>query len=407
MMNNKLIFPFSRYYSPIVTWMKLSMNTIMQESVFLRMTVAFFLIAGVIGVFMHILGFFAAIFLQSFSGIADFFSQFFTAFFFFPVFISLGIIFLWLDIPKAYYNLTFRKNKWWNNTGISIREITEDQGLYGEYAATVAAELNMKQNKMYGEIFNNVIIPKKDGDFNEIDVIMICEAGIFVIEAKARHGDFSGTATSASWQQTMGNEVHELPNPFIQNLGHCNYLAEYLHEKLPAHIRSQIDLRRVMVNTVLFGLLCNWKKVAMVGPITPFYMGYSIQTFGSTFIRENLIKSFGRNLTPEQIDAIANALRPISFYPKQTREQMINERQFRQEHGDFRHAFSYYIANGVWSAPYQGNGTMICRDNGLYKTYLEMEDHQFHAYPNFQVTGITYRSRNLDDVVQEYYRRRG
>ena len=49
MMNNKLIFPFSRYYSPIVTWMKLSMNTIMQESVFLRMTVAFFLIAGVIG----------------------------------------------------------------------------------------------------------------------------------------------------------------------------------------------------------------------------------------------------------------------------------------------------------------------------------------------------------------------
>lgn len=398
--------PFFRAYYRYVLWVKLSSrNTNPGSSLFTNFQLIM-LDCLFLGFVLTIISLFS-LFFQGESLLTFIKYAFLLLFYIIRLCVLVVLITIpFLSIPKTSYNLSFSKSKWWRNTEVSVKEIIEDQGIYGEYVATVAAELNMKQNKMYGEIFNNVIVPKKDGDFNEIDVIMICEAGIFVIEAKARGGEFSGTGTSDIWQQTMGNEVHELPNPFIQNLGHCNYLTEYLHEKLPAHIRSQIDLRRIMVNTVLFGMPCDLSKISMEKPIRPSYFTFAIQHKNS-FLKTNLVNTYGRNLTPEQIDAIANALRPISFYPKQTREQMINERQFRQEHGDFRHAFSYYIANGVWSAPYQGSGTMICRDNGLYKTYLEMEDHQFHAYPNFQVTGITYRSRNLDDVVQEYYRRRG
>lgn len=316
------------------------------------------------------------------------------------------LVLMWLDIPKTLYNLEFKQQKWWTNTGITAQEIINDQGLYGEYLATIAAEFNIKHRKIYGQVFNNVIIPKKDGDFNEIDVLLVCEAGIFVIEAKARRGTFRGSATSDIWEQTIGREVHELQNPFIQNLGHCNYLTEYLYEKLPADISSGIAFRNIMVNTVLFALPCDLSKINFSNAIRPYCINFTMEPFGRCFMRTDLIQIYGYHLTPSQIDAIADTLRPISFYSKSTREQMYTERKIWQDHGAFRHPSVYYIVNGMIGTPYNRYDMLICRDNGYYKTYMDMNDGMFHALPSFQINEILYRSSNVDDVVNEYYRRR-
>lgn len=45
-------------------------------------------------------------------------------------------------------------------------------------------------------MFNSVIVPKRDGDFNEIDVLTVLPMGIHVIEAKARVGTFYGNSLS-------------------------------------------------------------------------------------------------------------------------------------------------------------------------------------------------------------------
>ena len=73
-----------------------------------------------------------------------------------------------------------------------------------------------------------MVIPKKDGDFNEIDVVMVCEAGIFVIEAKAWNGELIGNATAPTLQQKFRKYHQRVKNPLVQNITHCNYLQEYL-----------------------------------------------------------------------------------------------------------------------------------------------------------------------------------
>ncbi len=48
-----------------------------------------------------------------------------------------------------------------------------------------------EKNGVKGYVFNSVIVPKRDGDFNEIDVLTVSPMGIHVIEAKARVGTSS------------------------------------------------------------------------------------------------------------------------------------------------------------------------------------------------------------------------
>ena len=130
---------------------------------------------------------------------------------------------------RLFYNLHFTRSAWWNNTGILPRQIIQDRGLYGEYIATMAAEQNMKKFGLYGRVFNSVLVPKEDGNFNEVDVICVNEAGIQVIEAKYRGGSFTGRLAAEKWTQKIGQQVHEnITNPLYQNNGHINCLINYL-----------------------------------------------------------------------------------------------------------------------------------------------------------------------------------
>lgn len=326
-----------------------------------------------------------------------------------PSVLAIGALLvpMWLNIPIAYYNLHFKEHNWWSNTAIGAYDVANDQGLFGEYMATVDAELNLKRHNIYGKVFNNVIVPKSDGDYNEIDVLIVCEAGVFVIESKARRGIFKGQKTGDTWTQTMGNDENVLQNPFMQNLGHCNYLTEYLYHKLPPAMANNIDYRNTLINTVLFTLPCNLSKISSSPNISPSYFGFTSNVFfRDSFLKYDLIKDFGRSLSREQVDAIAEALTPISSYSREQREFMSNQRKIRQDCGAFSHPFRYYIAEGMWYHNAAQSGRMICRDNGYYRTYMDMQTGLFYAHPAFQVVKEVYRSRNLSDVINEYYRGR-
>ena len=111
------------------------------------------------------------------------------------------------NFPRLKYNLKFTQSAWWQNTGVRPSQIKKDRGLYGEYIATMAAEQSLANSQVFGRVFNNVVVPKKDGDFNEIDVLSVNECGVHVIEAKARGGVFYGSLIGETWKQEIGGQV--------------------------------------------------------------------------------------------------------------------------------------------------------------------------------------------------------
>ncbi|MCR5743286.1 MAG: NERD domain-containing protein [Lachnospiraceae bacterium] len=78
------------------------------------------------------------------------------------------------------------------------------------------------------KILRNVFIPKKNGEYTEIDFVVITNKGIFSIEAKNILGDIYGDERDKYWKAVVGDEEHSFYNPILQNEGHMTMLRDVL-----------------------------------------------------------------------------------------------------------------------------------------------------------------------------------
>lgn len=306
------------------------------------------------------------------------------------------------SFSRLWYNLFYNHRMWYRNTGIKPREVLEDLGLYGEYCATMACEANLRRHRMYGRILNNVVIPKKDGDFNEIDVVMVCEAGIFVIEAKAWNGELIGNATAPTLQQKLGNTINEVKNPLVQNITHCNYLQEYLYEKLTDETYEKVFEH--LYNTVILALGMKTDKMNFVPHPDGYMMMHPVR-----FKTKNLKKfTGGVHLSREDVDCIADVLEPVAHYSREQYEDMLQQRAVMQNQGVYSHPVKYYNAHGtrqLTPRSIEWEWDTVCRDNGYYRTYRNNIDGMFYADPAFRIKehGPAYSS--LEKLLQDNIRR--
>lgn len=306
------------------------------------------------------------------------------------------------SFSRLWYNLFYNHRAWYRNTGIKPREVLEDLGLYGEYCATMACEANLRRHRMYGRILNNVVIPKKDGDFNEIDVVMVCEAGIFVIEAKAWNGELIGNATAPTLQQKLGNTINEVKNPLVQNITHCNYLQEYLYEKLTDETYEKVFEH--LYNTVILTLGMKTDKMNFVPHPDGYMMMHPVR-----FKTKNLKKfTGGVHLSREDVDCIADVLEPVAHYSREQYEDMLQQRAVMQNQGAYSHPVKYYNAHGtrqLTPRSIEWEWDTVCRDNGYYRTYRNNIDGMFYADPAFRIKehGSAYSS--LEKLLQDNIRR--
>lgn len=79
----------------------------------------------------------------------------------------------------------------------------------------------------------DLYVPKPDGGYAQIDVLMIHETGIYVIECKNHKGWIFGSENNLYWYQTLhagrGRVRKEsFYNPILQNNSHINALSNYL-----------------------------------------------------------------------------------------------------------------------------------------------------------------------------------
>ncbi|ORL43662.1 nuclease-related domain-containing protein, partial [Zunongwangia atlantica] len=90
------------------------------------------------------------------------------------------------------------------------------KGNFGE--RRVAAKLRRLRKRDY-IVLNNILIPSGQGS-SQIDHIVICSSGVFVIETKHYKGWIHGHQKSENWSQTIFKHHTRFKNPIRQNWTH-------------------------------------------------------------------------------------------------------------------------------------------------------------------------------------------
>lgn len=81
-------------------------------------------------------------------------------------------------------------------------------------------------------IFHDLYLKKHNGNFCQIDLIIITEVGIIVFEVKDYSGWIFGAGHNSQWTQVLayGKRKYRLYNPIIQNSKHINDLKKQLRQ---------------------------------------------------------------------------------------------------------------------------------------------------------------------------------
>lgn len=128
----------------------------------------------------------------------------------------------------------------------------EFKGKHGEKLT----EKELKKVSFFGRKGNtlrNVYIPKDNGETSEIDVMFICQKGIFVFESKNYSGWIFGNEKDQYWTASLaGGQKNRFYNPIKQNRTHLKWLSNYL---------NTFDLEVPLFSVIVFSERCELKKI--------------------------------------------------------------------------------------------------------------------------------------------------
>lgn len=186
----------------------------------------------------------------------------------------------------------FQQTPYFIETGNSYLATMNDAGKKGEYA------LGDQLARAFPSVWFafNVYVPKGNGYYSEVDVVMITAKGIYVFETKNYSGWIFGRATDEKWTQTFRTGTKSrFYNPIKQNAAHIKALAEYLH----------LD-RSCFVSIVVFGNQCTLKSISSTVDVPVVYCSDASKTVAS--IEAQRADMFSR----PQMDVIHNRMKAVS-----------------------------------------------------------------------------------------------
>ena len=102
-------------------------------------------------------------------------------------------------------------------SGVPWYRLIRDKGALGEFYTFEKLE----RLPGYHHLLTNVYLPRPKGGMTEVDLIFLCESGIFVVESKNYSGWIYGSEKNRYWTQVFPNQHKErFYNPILQNAGH-------------------------------------------------------------------------------------------------------------------------------------------------------------------------------------------
>lgn len=285
---------------------------------------------------------------------------------------SFGILFFIIINPYYFkYALHYKTSDWYLNTGYSPSDVCSDVGLFGEYHATIDFSDAIGKN---GKVYNGLIIPKPDGSFTELDLVVVSPDILAVVEVKARGGSFSGHILDDKWIQKIGSQQNTLQNPVIQNQNHINFLYLYLYDQLKNSFPEDIHPYSFW-NDIYFAV-----DAAM----------YVDNTLPSVSFLKALKKPSKNRSTKyncyssESIKAITDVLDALPKYTPEEKRQMFARREVQYRSGEFIHPVVYYPVKYAFFDKKDNefySVSTICMDSETYQFYQE-SDGLWRVAPN-------------------------
>lgn len=94
----------------------------------------------------------------------------------------------------------------------------------------------LKSGKSKNAVFHDLYVPKRNGGYSQIDLVLATSMGIIVFEVKDYSGWIFGNAKHTEWTKVLayGKTKYRFYNPIKQNQAHIKNLKDYL--KLPNNV---------------------------------------------------------------------------------------------------------------------------------------------------------------------------
>lgn len=153
----------------------------------------------------------------------------------------------------------------------------------------------------YKKYLFNLYLPKNNGEYTELDVVLLHESGIYVFESKNYSGWIFGTESQQYWTQTLpagrgGSQKNQFYNPILQNKGHLKWLQTFLDDQtIPFY------------SYIVFSDRCTLKDITLTSG--NHYVVNRYDLFSA--VQQNVTKA-GIQLSPNKIDNIFDKLYPLT-----------------------------------------------------------------------------------------------
>lgn len=220
--------------------------------------------------------------------------------------IIIAVIILMFILSLLGIKSSFDKSGYSKESNKRFMEVKLDKGLNGEYLSF--RELERIQG--YKKILVNAYIPKGNGEYSEIDLILIHETGIYVIESKNYGGWIWGNEKYKSWIQTFPNGHKEkFYSPIFQNNHHINSLKRFL---------SFNDIN-VYKSLIVFSERCTLKNIEIYSENI-----HVLKRDDLYKTLKNIANQSGHVLNCNQIDGIYNKIKPYTKVSKEISAKHIS-----------------------------------------------------------------------------------
>lgn len=200
----------------------------------------------------------------------------------------------------------YHRSGYYTATQTPFWKIRWNLGKYGEY---LTYRQLRKFEKEGARFLFNLYIPKTNGGTSEIDVVMICSKGIFVLESKNYSGWIFGNEAQKNWCQTLPRrgESHKefFYNPIMQNNSHITHLREFLNYESP------------IWSIIVFSNRCELKNVTYSNKFTRVIKRCNLSLCISGILGEAEI------LSEDELSSLYHRLLPFTNVSQSTKEQHI------------------------------------------------------------------------------------
>lgn len=227
--------------------------------------------------------------------------------------IVLLVIVIYIIQKKQY-----EKTEYYQQTKNPFMSVQFNKGLLGEFYTYKY----LKSLAGYKRYLFNLYLPKNNGEYTELDVVLLHESGIYVFESKNYSGWIFGTESQQYWTQTLpvgrgGSQKNQFYNPILQNKGHLKWLQTFLDDQtVPFY------------SYIVFSDRCILKDITLTSG--NHYVVNRYDLFSS--VQQNITKT-GIQLSSDKIDNIFDKLYPLTQIDEAEKSAHIrNIQQKRQNH---------------------------------------------------------------------------